>query len=386
MTTITFLPEQGSVNEAWTWETDVLTTWNGSETRLSLAPTPRVEQRGSFRAVTPGERRETWLRFAEDLDSPDVVPLWAWGSRVNASASSGTATVTFDTARAQVAVGDHLILVKVGTGESQAHLINAVTATTVTLATNLTADIDADWTAYKGMLALIKNSNSLGFAQTDGTLSLRMDSWEEPVVQAENTAASLTTFNSLPVLERLTLAPATEEHEFPRTVLDFGLGGRSIGTRNTNVLVTLKRRFLVDRATDPADVDYWRLFLDTVKGSWKAFLMSTQLEDMTLASGLSQGGTTMTVSEGVYDLYHAFDAYKNFEIVYSDGTSSYHTITNSASNGVVTFTPALPSDPKVSSVDRISYLLKCRMADRLQWRHRALKSELAFDVTTTNDG
>jgi len=384
--TFSILPERG-VKERWAWETDVMTSWNGSETRMALLDRPRVTQQVQFKAVEPAERREMMRLLAEDLDNPDTVPLWGWSARVGASANSGTAVVTFDTERAQITTGDRVVLLNVDTGETQSMLVQSMTSTTATMTTNLSQNIDASWVAYKAMVALIDNKSVMEWAQSAGKMSLSMQSWVEPEVEREGSAVSITTFNSLPYLEKSALARGQEKYEFPRTITDFGIGARTIGTRHPALDIVMKRKYQVNRLTDVADADYWRLFLNTVKGNWKAFLINTQLHDMTLATDLVAAATTMTINELDLDtLFHTNEAFKNFEILYSDGTVSQHTITGSTGAQLVTFTPALPNDAKVTSVDKISYLLKVRMSDKLEWRHQSIWSELAFEVRTTDDG
>lgn len=380
---ISLLPEIKKVKEVWEWKTDVLSTHNGSESRLSIREKPRVFQRASFDAVTQTERRELIQLLATDLPNPNAVPLWAWGCRLTAASTSGTNSISLATARAQLAVGDALVLVNPATGETEDFYATAASATTVTLDSNLSQNVTTAWIAYKAMPALIEKSN-FRWNIVDGTFDLDCSSWVPPYVEQENTAVSLTTFNSLPLLEKLAIAGASEGLKFETEVIDFG-GYRVIGTQVPNVDFTGRRVFTINRL-DTDDIDYWKLFLNTVKGAWKAFLMDTQLDDMTLASGLSQGGTTMSINETEQSaLLHAYDSFKNFQITYSNGTTSQHTISSSTS-GSVTFSPALPSDPKVSNVDRISYLLKVRMSDRIEFRHGATRSELSFDYQTTDDG
>lgn len=382
-TTFSILPDQ--VTETWEWLTDVLSSWNGTEQRIQLRQFPRVTQRMRFRAMDEVERAEQLRLLAEDLDSPDNVPLFAWSAPVAAPASSGTGTVTIDTTALSLNVGDRIVLMNPATREAYGYQLTAVTDTDCDLATNLDVDIDEDWYGMKAMLGLMENRSNLRWGVLTGAHDIDVRSWISPYVQRTGTGASLTNFNSLPLLERTVEDGITDRPEFVRTITDFNIGRRNIGTRHTVMDINGQRSFIVDRA-DSDDIDYWRLFLDTVKGAQKAFLLSTQLEDMTLASGLSQAGTSMTINEQDQStLFHPYDSFKNFEIVYSDGTSSNHTISTSVA-GVITFTPALPNDPKVANVDRISYLLKVRMTDRITWEHGPVSSRLKFGISTTDDG
>jgi hypothetical protein len=384
--TFSLLPENG-VKERWDWRTDVMTSWNGSETRLALIDRPRITQQVQVKAVTPAERRELMRLLADTLANPDIVPLWAWSARINSAASSGTDTVTCDTERAQLAVDDYVVLLNADTAETQTGIVSSLTSTSVTLVENLLQDVNSAWVVYKAMSSAIDNRSIMDWSQADGKYNVKMQSWVEPKVQRDGSSASLTTFNSLPYLERDALTGGKEKYEFPRSITDFGIGTRTIGTRHPALDIVLKREYQVNRLTDVDDADYWRLFLDTVKGNHKAFLINTQISDMTLATNLVAAATSMSINElEIYDLFHSVESYKNFEILYSDGTVSRHTISASNSAGLVTFAPGVPNDAKVTSVEKISYLLKVRMSDTLEWRHQSIWSKLSFEVRTTDDG
>lgn len=374
-----------SVTETWEWLTDVISATDGTEQRFSLRDSPRITQSLDFEAVTQAERRDLYRLLAQDLRNPNTAPLFAWGVSLSASAASGTDTVSVDTTLMSLNLLDRVVLMNPDTRETEDFIVIAMTDTSIQFSANLSQDVDERWIAFKGMVALTSNDTAIGINIVAGQYRASMDSWQSPEVQRTGTNAVLTTFNSLPVLERDALAGSEENLEFERDVIDFETGSQVLSVTNTNVDVTVKRRFQVNRSSSE-DIDYWRLFLDTVKGRWKAFLMSTQLEDMTLATPLVAGASTMSINETDIDtLFHAFASFQNFEILYSDDSSSQHTITFSGA-GTVNFTPALPNDPKVANVKRISYLLKVRMADRQQWTHGPVRSVLAFDVFTTDDG
>jgi len=375
---IGIIPDLGLV-EVWLFQTDVISTWNGTESRMSLRPKPRVQQRGKFAALEQDERRDILALLATDLVNPNTVPLWAWSSKLTADQTAGNTAISADTTLMSLANGDYVVLVNPATRATETNTVSNVTDTGFDLDTVLTQNVTTGWFAIKAMVGLWENKRTLGWSTVTGDYEFQLDSWVDPIVQRTGTAAALNTLNSLPILERTVLAGAGEEPEFPRDVIDYG-GARVIATRYSNIRRGSRAAFLVDRA-DSDDIDYWRLFLDTVKGNWKAFLLSTQLEDLTVSGSLTQGSSTFIVNEAPLD----FATYHYIEIVYSDGTSSNHQITNIA-GGTLTVSPAIPSDPKVANVDRISYLLKRRMADRCEWKHNGTKSILSFTVMTTNDG
>lgn len=380
--TLNILPEVG-LREIWRWKTDILQTWNGTESRLSLWDQPRVEERFTFNAVDFEERTEYIDYVARNLNLPGIFPLWAWSARITQTSLSGTTLLIADTTKMSIADGDKVVLLNPLTRETITDTVGVITDSSFNVNTALAQDVGPPWLAFKAMDGLLGNDSTVRWDSVTGGVQGVVTSWVEPSLQRTGSSAALTTLDSLPVLEERILNEAEENPEFPRDVTDFG-GAREVGTRYTNLRLNGKVRFFVDRSNDE-QVDYWRLFLDTIKGRWKAFLMSTQREDFTLASPLVQGGGTIEVNESLADFLDEFETYQYLQIRYSDGTVSNHKI-SSVSGTTITLTDTLPNDPKVANVDLISYLLKTRMADRCQWTHDAVTSILSTEFTTTNDG
>ncbi len=381
---INIVPEVG-LREDWTHDTDILPSWNGVEQRIALQSRPRVRQRMTFNVVTQAQRRAFWELFGDSLDIPIDIPMFAWGTKVTAAALTGASQVFFNTSLASIADGDKVILLNPDTGVSQSLTVNVTSADNVTTVETLNQDVTTAWVAFKGMTALIQNGPTIGWQTVTGEVSITADSWVDPIVQRTGGTATLNTLNSLPILERKFLEGSDERPEFVRDVIDFG-GAREIGTRFYGTRFNGRKVFRVKR-WDPDDSDYWRLFIDTANGAQKAFLLGTQLDDMTLSTALVAAGTTMVINElDAYQEYHVNEAFQYFQITYTDGTTSEHQILSSVSNGTVTFTPALPNDPKVANVEKISYLLKTRMSDAVRWQHDSVDSFLTFSTTTTNDG
>ncbi len=380
------------VSETWNWLTDVMTTRNGTESRMSLRPTPRSTLGYEYVAVDQDDRRVFTEIFARDLKLPSTVPVWPFSSRVTATAVVSATKVFFDPIRAQLASGGIIVFFNPFTRVAVEYVVDTMDADGANLTASLTEEITTDFYAIKGVTGLIANNNGFSWNQITGTASVDVSSWVENDTVREDNAETVNTLDSISILERTFMAGVDEKFTFPRDIIDFDIGLRTISTTRERVDISGTRKFKVDRGMsgDGSDYDYWTVFLDTVRGSWKPFLLSSQLEDMTLNTTLVAAGTTMEILELYSDeLFQDYDAYKHFEIIYTDGTSSEHTITNSVDNTThvtVTFDPALPNDAKVASVTRISYLLKVRMSDQIKWTHFPLESEVSFDIVTTDNG
>jgi len=377
------------ITEEWSYLTDILTTHNGTESRISLRGDPRVKVSADFAVVTQEERRELTSYLMTVLDTPGINPIWPYAARITQETSSGASRVYFGPATVQLSDGAPLVLINPTTRACEVMYTTTINSDGANLATNTVNDIDTSWFAVKGMNTLVDNGSGFGWRQITGGMEANFESWvQTPIIRADN-AESLTTLDGLPILERTALSGGTEGFEFVREVVDYDVGVKDISTRHSHAQIKGRRTFKVDRIRDATDFDYWAVFFDTIRGSWKPFLISTQLKDMTLASTLVANGTTMSIDQADADtLFHAFSMGSHFEILYSDGTKSRHTISGSTGSGpvTVTFSPNLPNDAKVTSVARISYLLKARASDRIVWTHDHTESKVSFEIRTTDEG
>jgi len=375
------------IKEEWVWKTDIITTIKGDESRSSIRPRPRIKNTASFGPLTQAERISFYNTLSRNAKIINDVPLYQYSTPITQDASATDTRVYFNPSPIHLASGGQIILINPRTGAF--HQSNVAVAETdgAQLSSALTQDIDTGWLACLSMSAKIDDA-SFRINQITGEIDVTFLSWVDPAVQRSDTAASLTTLDGLTVLEREFLAENTEDFSFNSEVIDFDAGIRREYSQWEWVTIKSEKQYRIQRVLDTTDFDYWRLFFDTVKGAQKAFLISTQMKDMTLQSALTQGGTTMSINEDIDELLHAHEQWKHFEIKYTDGTFSRHTISNSTGAGpvTVTFAPALPSDPKVANVERISHLLKSRMSDTITFEHGALVTIVSIETTTTDSG
>lgn len=383
--TFNIIPNIG-IEETWDWQTDILTTHNSTEQRLSIRPRPRIGISADFGPLTQVQRRALFEVVQAAIKVPTNVPLWQYSSPITETTSSGNDRIYFDVSQVPVAQGGILVLTNIRTGVVFSRTVSIVHADGATLTSNISVTVDSSFIVSLGMLALVDKPR-FSVNQITADLDLKFKSFVDPQVERPGSSASLETFDSLPLLDRTFLADSEEIFEYDAELIDFG-GVRQYNSRHPYADYVGNRTFLIDRVLSSTDFDYWRRFFNTVKGSWKPFLISTQMEDLTTFSGLTQNATAITVTQRAVEALS--EAFRRVEIIYGDGTKSRHRFTTRTVNvnETVTFgvTPNIPNDPKVSSVRRISYLLKCRMGDTVRMSHGPLRSEVSFEIRTTDQG
>lgn len=379
------------ITETWQFLTDVMTSHNGTEQRVSVRGTPRIRMSFGMVALDFADRLEQYELFMKNLRTQSVLPMFQYGAGITQPTLIGGSRLYFDPTVTNIRVGEPLVVLNERTGSKTIGNVVTIHADGATISSAMSEVVDAAWTVYPGLLCVVADGTGFDLDSVTGALKLNATSFEEPEVLRPGSSATLELLGGLAILDRWPLAGATELFQYRREVIDFDTGARDLNSRDPHVRVNGQRRFRIDRVTDPADMDYWRTFLDHVRGAFRPFLLSTFLPDMTLAVPFAQGAGTMTIREGnAPTLFHAFETYKRFEFEFEGGEVSRHTILSSTTavdgTAVVSFTPPLPDDPAYVDPVRISYLQKVRMDDTVTFQHGHIRTTVTVEVTTTDDG
>ena len=374
--------------EKWEWLTDILTTHNGTESRIALRELPRVTVQAPFPVITQEQRRSLGLILEQNIKTIVETPLWPYVSPITQVTTSGNSRVYFEPSRVPVVDGGILILYNPVDGTMYEDDIVSVETDGAVLADNVSEDIEGHWLAIMGFEGRINDDSGFTLGPDTAELQLEVQAYVDPAIERTDTAASLTTLNSLPILERKFLVGAGDGLSYTRETIDGDVGLRADYSRHPHARYSGPRTFITQRLFDPTDFDYWRKFFATVKGGQGAFLLSTQMKDLTVNTTFSANASSISVVEGGKTDRMDYATWQYIEIEYSDGSISRHRITASVGAGPTTLTisPNLPNDSKVANVSRISYLLKTRMADTIQFSHGPTATAISFDVTTTDQG
>lgn len=365
-----------NISETWEWKTDVLRTINGTESRFSLRPRPRVSLTASFGPLTQEQLREYQDAALTNIQGVLYIPLWQYASQLTQSSSAGVSRVYFDPVRVPVADGGRIFLINPRQRLVETHEVTTTEADGATLATTIANDVGTGWVVCLGMRGYIPdNDSTFDIFQITGTYEVSFVSTEEPAVQRQNAASAVATHNSLPVLERKILAGSATSLGFNKEILDYG-GTRFLRSAELTTILSGRRVCLMDRVLSTTDMDYWREFLDTVKGAWKPFYISTYMQDLT-ASGTPS--TTITFNEDTPESDN--ETFSNIEIEIDDGTVTRHTLSNK-SGSTYDISPSFAG----GTITRISYLFKVRMSDNIGFEHGNLRSSVSFEITTTESG
>lgn len=383
--TFTIIPEV-PVKEEWKWETDLLTTWDGTQSRLSLMENPRVKIDLDVTVVDFLERRDLYDLIASAIKIPSLVPMFQYASPLTQPTLIGGTRLYFDPVISNARVGGYVVAINRVTRQAILGRVNTIHADGVSIDSAVGQQIDPPlWYVIPCLTFYLEDNSGLDFGTMAGSFTLQGESMEDFDLERPNSTRTVSTFDSLPVLEWPILITTTERFSYRRDLIDSGIGARVIRSRDKAIVVSRSLKFSADRTID--DLDYWRTFFATVRGSQKPFLLTTQLPDLVHVGTPAQGASTLTLTKNDYvSKLFPLDAFKRIEITYANGDKTYHTITSASidafSVASISFTPALPDDPAYVNITRISYLQKVKASDTVKLEHFNDYTYVKFSVET----
>jgi hypothetical protein len=383
--TFSIIPEV-PVEESWEFITDSLITWNGGESRLSLLKEPRLGLDMKITLVDFADRRSLYDLIATAIRAPSLVPMFQYATPLNATTAIGGNRIYFDPVTANVRTGQYVVLQNRLTQQVLLSLVGALFADGCLLDFAVGIEVSAPlWYVMPAVPCYINDQSGLNFGTMAGTFSLKADAFTEFALERPGATRTVTMFDSLPVLEWDQLITTDEKFAYRRQVFDGGVGQRKFSSRDFSIRVTRSLKFSVSRLND--DLDYFRKFFATVRGSQKPFLKSTQLPDLGLNAVPAISGSTLTLDRGDYvSKFFPYDAFKRIEILYKNGQKSYHKVLSGTidSFGVtqIVISPALAASVEYTLISRISYLQKLTAADTVLLEHYNDYSYVKFNAQT----
>lgn len=370
------------IKETWEFKTDVIVSYDGSEQRIALMDNPRVYMALQIGAASFDQRRSLYHTLSQAILTAYAVPHFQYAAPLTADASSGQPRVFFNPALTNIRAGQEAVLYNVRTGATEKFTVTTVEADGATFSTNLANDqAQGLVVCVPAPSSMVKDGSGFQSFQNSASVSLNIDPIEMWALQRPGASVSLTTFDSLTVLDKQVAAGGREDFEYRREVLDGGVGKLAIATRDA--YLKLKRRVEFYASRQAGDMDYWREFFATVRGGQVSFLLSTQTPDLTLTSTPSGGATELLINEAATYVAYLFpnDVFKRIVIQYGDGTAATrHTVT-AATPTSITISPAISS----TDIAKISFLQRVRASDKVSLEHLHDETKVSFVVSTVDD-
>lgn len=373
--------------ERWTWETDIQESFNGTEDRIPLLRFPKRMFGGSFTFDNKEDFDRHLAMMTRRYRGEFIFPLFQYQSKLKSSVNIGATSLPVTTRRLNLVTGEAALIIE--GSKTEAVTVNSISAT----ALGLTAPLANSFTRRAivcPIATVYPNGNATVTRMTVDAVGNSSFEFAERVSRgvliSANNEAELTTFDSLPVLPYLTTGS-----QFDSTV--------QTGLRPINYLAEtdLLSPWTLSQWNYPATfmwtdfdsvdmMDWWEVFADEIQGSYKPFLFPTNRQDLTVVTPSIPLGSNITVlGTGYSQHYFAHEAFKRIAISTAAGVhyAKVSGVTVIGGNDRLTFAPQLPNGAQWGQDQKVSFLLKVRMADdRLTFTHHGLHTEVSLPMRT----
>lgn len=393
-TIIEMIPET-PITETWEWLTSIMVAVDGTEQRVCLRNKPRKGLDLEYVGLGANEVREQH-KFLLNAKGRVLLPYMQWATITTASALLGASAIYFKTGLCDVRSNDYILLIQRNAPSLLVQVVN-VFADYVTILNPLSMDISANSIVVTCFPSLIDNNASLkrNLIDSDARFSLSTSCLDirQNFVRPGSTA-SLTTLNGFPILNRRPVGMKDQDFSIDtgQEIIDNKTGNLELFSLWDSIKESVSLKFVVHRTsfsscglTGIEEMDYWRLFFDTIKGAFKGFLLPSYRNDLPLASAPVLNADSMVIQgTGYANTYFPVNGYNYLAITSSLGvhyTKVLSASVNLDGDSTITFSPALPTG--YEDVEYVSFLRQCRLAnDKVTLEHDSLDTTFNLKVRT----
>lgn len=382
---VDFAPEE-PFEQTLVYSTDIFRARFGEEYRMSLRQ-DKPRQRFSYDLLfeTEAERREVRHDLYVNARLPLVLPQWHEYVRINTEAPVGTTIILGDFSLSDIEVGDSVFLENPPATNSELQVVDAITDSQITLRNVLKSTYPVGSHIYPAVSILPDDRPSNRYypvnAFIESVSGLKLEN-----VALGGKGATVEVFDTFPVLEATPSANqlAQETFNMRSDETDFGGSLDVYLPEATASLIRPHSFYIPDRAT----LQYWKKFLDTIRGQQKAFLHATYQDDVMPISFVA--GSTEVVVENTPQLsdWVLNDTFCRWRIVTGPSqTPAYRKVDTFTDNldgtATIILDAAIPDEGPSTSIEQISFLQKCRLSgNQVKFKHFDNYSRVSFSTET----
>ncbi len=367
-------PSDGIV-EVLEWKTNILQNYDGSEQRIALRPRPRRSFLVELRLNDDADRKKLYDKLYKTAALTIIAPSYQYQSRLKVKTVPGDNKLYTNVRRADLRVGENVLIVTKD-GEFYLYEIEGVFADHVTIATAFSQALQKGSIVSGAFRGRFPNKSGLAMANRGGRakLSIKLEDSRDQVAWPDS-GVSVLTFSGKPLLLRNPLADGETNEAFDvgLDVIDNETGKPAYYSSFTQPFVEGTRQYLVQSLFDQDDLEYWRTFLDLVRGQQKAFYTPTYRHDLKRVVEADFLQTKITIEGNDYSQFFASPSYRQLQLETSVGTYqvAIESIEADGLNTVLNFVDPIPVDVSAATVERISYLMLVRLGqDTVSLTHR----------------
>jgi hypothetical protein len=356
----------GSILETLEWKTNVLTNYDGGENRIAIRPRPRRSFGMTLLIGDDAERKVLYDKLFKTAALTVIAPSYQYQSRLKVDTVVTDNKLYTNVRRADLRAGED-VLIATRDGEFFLYQVDEVFADYVTITTAFSQVLAKGAIVCGAFPGRFPNKTALQMAARGGqcNITVNLVDSRDQVAWPDN-GVDVPTFNDKPLLLRNPLAgeQAAEAFDVGLSVIDNETGKPSFYSGWTQAFVEGPRQYLIQSLLDQDDLEFWRNFLDAIKGSQKSFYTPTYREDLQRQAGTNFFTGEITVEGTEYATqYDGLAPYAQLEIVSSAGTFhvSVANVDNLGDRTKIHFVDPIEADLTDAEVTRISYLMLCRL-------------------------
>lgn len=380
------------VTETWSWLTDVIPSRDNTEQRIALRATPRRATKYGFMLESEDERRRQYGRWFKSLGSRIVLPYYQYQTRLTQPSAVGTNKLFFDPAKTDVRDGEFVIILEEATETGYLVKLDTVEADGATTDTPLTFAPTTVMILAPSFTSRLADRSGLTMRSVTGRIELNAQAltYRQSFKRPGSTAV-IQTYDGLPVLHLRPIAVGDTPEIFDANyeVIDSQTGLQDTYVAWPHPDVATTRKWTIRRRQNPAEMDWWRDFLDTIQGRREPFLMPTWFADLTLGLDPDPGASSIVITNKDYAaLYFPYETFQRLQIETEAGIV-WRRVTGTVDNpdGTTTLelnTP-LGATPAEVAISKISFLNKVRLSsDTVTLTHERLRSQIELATKTVD--
>lgn len=382
------------VQETWEFLTEVITSYDGSEQRISLRRDPRRFMEFTVDIIDLEQRQEQYELIFKNMGLQAIIPSYQHATKLTQTTPIGGNRLYFDSSKTQMRIGESIAIINIKTQSATVAKVTAIYSDGVDIGSAAGEEIDLGNYVYPCHSMIIQNNSGLVMASITGKLDIKAEGSAQPALPRPDASVSIDVVDSLNIMRIRPLAGADEAFSTRSEVLDFDVGLKTILRKaDPHPTISGTRQWIIKRYDRSEDEDYMREFIDQVRGGQKAWLMPTWLPDLTLNSIVvpTPLSGTIVVNEANYSsLFFPYPTWQYIMIQYEDNqiANSYHKVTSASvrEDGLVDigFTPNLIDDLGVANIKMISFMIKVRGSDRISRRHEHRETIYSWGIQSTD--
>lgn len=375
------------VKETWEFLTDVIQSHNGNEQRIALRNKPRVTLDFRVDILDFEQRREQYITAFRNMGFAATIPMYQHATKVTQDAAAGATKVFFDPTMTQMREGEQIVIIDPMDDSFQIGIIGTMDADGANTTGTFSDPIAKRMFVFPASPMLLADGSGITTYKITGKMNIKASNIQSQDIIRTDNVQSLTTLDGHPIMEkRLMAGTLTESFNRRREVMDNETGLSTVqlyGDLHPNVAGV--KKWQINRY-DGTSEDYMRLFIDTVRGGQKAWLLPTFMPDMILNSEPADGGGELNVVGSDYiDFFSSHESWQYVMLQYGSEAPTYHQTSNinvqPDGSTTLTITPGLALGVN-DDITMISFLNRVRGADRIMRTHQEQTTEYSWAVTT----